>query len=107
MKNLGNMLKQAQAMQQRMQEMQAELEQREVQGSAGGGMVVVTLNGKSELRGVKIDPSLLVPDEVEVLEDLIKAAHADAKARADREMADEMQKLTAGLPLPPGMKLPF
>ncbi|MFN4310253.1 MAG: YbaB/EbfC family nucleoid-associated protein [Ferrovibrio sp.] len=107
MKNLGNMLKQAQAMQQRMQEMQAELEQREVQGSAGGGMVIVTLNGKSELRGVKIDPSLLVPDEVEVLEDLIKAAHADAKARADREMADEMQKLTAGLPLPPGMKLPF
>lgn len=107
MKNLGNMLKQAQQMQQRMQEMQAELEQREVQGSAGGGMVVVTLNGKSELRGVKIDPSLLVPDEVEVLEDLIKAAHADAKARADREMAEEMQKLTAGLPLPPGMKLPF
>jgi DNA-binding YbaB/EbfC family protein len=107
MKNLGNMLKQAQQMQQRMQEMQAELEQREVQGSAGGGMVIVTLNGKSELRGVKIDPSLLVPDEVEVLEDLIKAAHADAKARADREMADEMQKLTAGLPLPPGMKLPF
>lgn len=107
MKNLGNMLKQAQQMQQRMQEMQAELEQREVQGSAGGGMVVVTLNGRSELRGVKIDPSLLVPDEVEVLEDLIKAAHADAKARADREMADEMQKLTAGLPLPPGMKLPF
>ncbi|MFN4165375.1 MAG: YbaB/EbfC family nucleoid-associated protein [Ferrovibrio sp.] len=107
MKNLGNMLKQAQQMQQRMQEMQAELEQREVQGSAGGGMVVVTLNGKSELRGVKIDPSLLVPAEVEVLEDLIKAAHADAKARADREMADEMQKLTAGLPLPPGMKLPF
>jgi len=107
MKNLGNMLKQAQAMQQRMQEMQAELEQREVQGSAGGGMVIVTLNGKSELRSVKIDPSLLVPDEVEVLEDLIKAAHADAKARADREMAEEMQKLTAGLPLPPGMKLPF
>ncbi|WP_374300800.1 YbaB/EbfC family nucleoid-associated protein [Ferrovibrio sp.] len=107
MKNLGNMLKQAQQMQQRMQEMQAELEQREVQGSAGGGMVVVTLNGKSELRGVKIDPSLLVQAEVEVLEDLIKAAHADAKARADREMADEMQKLTAGLPLPPGMKLPF
>ncbi len=107
MKNLGNMLKQAQQMQQRMQEMQAELESREVQGSAGGGMVVVTLNGKSELRGVKIDPSLLVPAEVEVLEDLIKAAHADAKGRADREMAEEMQKLTAGLPLPPGMKLPF
>jgi len=107
MKNLGQMMKQAQAMQQRMQEMQADMESREVHGSAGGGMVTVTLNGKSELRGVKIDPALLVPGEVEVLEDLIKAAHADAKGRADREMAEEMQKLTAGLPIPPGMKLPF
>ena len=107
MKNLGQMMKQAQQMQQRMQDMQAELETREVQGSAGGGMVTVTMNGRSELKGVKIDPSLLVADEVEVLEDLIKAAHADAKGRADREMAEEMQKLTAGLPLPPGMKLPF
>jgi DNA-binding YbaB/EbfC family protein len=107
MKNLGQMMKQAQAMQQRMQDMQAELESREVQGSAGGGMVTVTLNGKSELRGIKIDPALLKPDEAEILEDLIKAAHADAKGRADREMAEEMQKLTAGLPLPPGMKLPF
>ena len=107
MKNLGQMMKQAQQMQQRMQEMQAEMEGREVQGSAGGGMVTVTLNGKSELRGIKIDPSLLKPEEAEILEDLIKAAHADAKGRADREMADEMQKLTAGLPLPPGMKLPF
>lgn len=107
MKNLGQMMKQAQAMQQRMQEMQAEMETREVQGSAGGGMVTVTLNGKSELRGIKIDPALLKPEEAEILEDLIKAAHADAKGRADREMADEMQKLTAGLPLPPGMKLPF
>ncbi|MFC3675042.1 YbaB/EbfC family nucleoid-associated protein [Ferrovibrio xuzhouensis] len=107
MKNLGQMMKQAQAMQQRMQEMQAEMEGREVQGSAGGGMVMVTLNGKSEMRGIKIDPALLKPEEAEILEDLIKAAHADAKGRADREMADEMQKLTAGLPLPPGMKLPF
>jgi DNA-binding YbaB/EbfC family protein len=107
MKNLGQMMKQAQQMQQRMQDMQAELESREVQGSAGGGMVTVTLNGKSELRGIKIDPALLKPDEAEILEDLIKAAHADAKGRADREMAEEMQKLTAGLPLPPGMKLPF
>lgn len=107
MKNLGNMLKQAQAMQQRMQEMQAELETREVQGQAGGGMVTVTLNGKSELKAVRIDPALLKPEEGEVLEDLIKAAHADAKQRADREMAEQMQQLTAGLPLPPGMKLPF
>lgn len=107
MKNLGQMLKQAQQMQQRMQEMQAELEQREVQGAAGGGMVTVTLNGKSELKAVKIDPSLMKEDEREVLEDLIKAAHADAKQRADREMAEQMQKVTAGIPLPPGMKLPF
>ncbi|WP_341705285.1 YbaB/EbfC family nucleoid-associated protein [Ferrovibrio sp.] len=107
MKNLGQMMKQAQAMQQRMQEMQAEMEGREVQGSAGGGMVTVTLNGRSELRGVKIDPSLLKPEEAEILEDLLKAAHADAKGKVEREMAEEMQKLTAGLPIPPGMKLPF
>ncbi|MFN3399977.1 MAG: YbaB/EbfC family nucleoid-associated protein [Ferrovibrio sp.] len=107
MKNLGNMLKQAQQMQAKMQEMQAELEAREVQGAAGGGMVQVTLNGKSELKSVKIDPSLMKEDEREVLEDLIKAAHADAKQRVEREMAEQMQKLTAGMPLPPGMKLPF
>ena len=107
MKNLGNMLKQAQQMQARMQEMQAGLEAREVQGAAGGGMVSVTLNGKSELKSVKIDPALMKEDEREVLEDLIKAAHADAKARVEREMAEQMQKLTAGMPLPPGMKLPF
>jgi DNA-binding YbaB/EbfC family protein len=107
MKNLGNMLKQAQQMQAKMQEMQAELEAREVQGAAGGGMVQVTLNGKSELKSIRIDPALMKEDEREVLEDLIKAAHADAKARVEREMAEQMQKLTAGMPLPPGMKLPF
>jgi DNA-binding YbaB/EbfC family protein len=107
MKNLGNMLKQAQQMQAKMQEMQAELEAREVQGAAGGGMVTVTLNGKSELKSIRIDPALMKEDEREVLEDLIKAAHADAKARVEREMAEQMQKLTAGMPLPPGMKLPF
>lgn len=107
MKNLGNMLKQAQQMQVKMQEMQAELEAREVQGAAGGGMVQVTLNGKSELKSIRIDPALMKEDEREVLEDLIKAAHADAKARVEREMAEQMQKLTAGMPLPPGMKLPF
>ena len=107
MKNLGNMLKQAQQMQAKMQEMQAELEAREVQGAAGGGMVSVTLNGKSELKSIRIDPALMKEDEREVLEDLIKAAHADAKARVEREMAEQMQKLTAGMPLPPGMKLPF
>jgi DNA-binding YbaB/EbfC family protein len=107
MKNLGNMLKQAQQMQAKMQEMQAELEAREVQGAAGGGMVTLTLNGKSELKSIRIDPALMKEDEREVLEDLIKAAHADAKQRVEREMAEQMQKLTAGMPLPPGMKLPF
>ncbi len=101
------MLKQAQQMQAKMQEMQAELEAREVQGAAGGGMVTVTLNGKSELKSIRIDPALMKEDEREVLEDLIKAAHADAKQRVEREMAEQMQKLTAGMPLPPGMKLPF
>lgn len=101
MKNLGQMMKQAQQMQQRMQEMQAEMESREMQGAAGGGMVTVTLNGKGEMRGVGIDPSLLVADEIEVLEDLIKAAHADAKAKVERETAEAMQKLTAGLPIRP------
>lgn len=107
MKNLGNMLKQAQAMQERMAEMQAELAAQDVHGQAGGGMVTVTLNGKSDLKGVRIDPALLKPEEAEVLEDLIKAAHADAKARVERETAEKMQQLTAGLPLPPGMKFPF
>ena len=107
MKNLGNMLKQAQQMQAKMQEMQAELEQREVQGAAGGGLVTVTLNGKGDLRGIRIDPSLLKEDEREVLEDLIKAAHADAKSKAEVEMNSRMQEVTAGLPLPPGMKFPF
>lgn len=107
MKNLGQMMKQAQQMQERMAEMQAELERREVEGKAGGGMVVITLNGRGEMRGIKIDPSLIVPAEAEVLEDLIKAAHADAKARAESETQEAMQKLTAGLPIPPGFKLPF
>lgn len=107
MKNLGQMLKQAQAMQERMAEMQAELERQEVQGQAGAGLVTVTLNGKGEMKGVKIDKSLAVPDEIEVLEDLIKAAHADAKGRVERETAERMQQLTAGIPLPPGFKLPF
>jgi DNA-binding YbaB/EbfC family protein len=107
MKNLGQMMKQAQQMQERMAEMQAELERREVEGRAGGGMVVITLNGRGEMRGIKIDPSLIVPAEAEVLEDLIKAAHADAKGRAERETQEAMQKLTAGLPIPPGFKLPF
>jgi hypothetical protein len=107
MKNLGNMLKQAQQMQARMQEMQAKLEMQEVEGAAGGGMVKVTLTGKGDLRRVAIDPSLMTAEDREVLEDLLVAAHADAKQKVEASMAEEMQKATAGLNLPAGMKLPF
>jgi DNA-binding YbaB/EbfC family protein len=107
MKNLGNMLKQAQQMQARMQEMQARLEASVTDGQAGAGMVKVTLSGKGELKRIVIDPSLMDKDEREVLEDLIVAAHADAKAKVEAMMAEEMQKATAGMSLPPGMKLPF
>lgn len=107
MKNLGQMMKQAQAMQARMAEMQTELEGRDITGASGGGMVQVTLNGKGELRRLKLDPSLIDPKESEILEDLIVAAHKDAKSKVDQTMAEEMAKLTGGLQLPPGMKLPF
>jgi len=107
MKNLGNMLKQAQQMQTRMQEMQARLEAQEVEGGAGAGMVKVTLTGKGDLRRVSIDPSLMTAEDREVLEDLLVAAHADAKQKVEAMMAEEMQKATAGLNLPAGMKLPF
>ena len=107
MKNLGNLLKQAQEMQGRMAEMQEKLQSREVEGSAGAGMVRVTLSGKGELRRVKIDPTLFKPEEAEVVEDLLLAAHADAKAKVEAMLAEEMGKLTGGLPLPPGFKLPF
>ncbi len=110
MKNLGNMLKQAQQMQSRMQEMQAKLDAMEVEGASGAGMVRVTLSGKGDLRRLSIDPSLM--DDREVLEDLIVAAHADAKQKVEAAMAEEMQKATAGLNLPGGglpggFKLPF
>ncbi|MBT6139238.1 MAG: YbaB/EbfC family nucleoid-associated protein [Rhodospirillaceae bacterium] len=107
MKNLGSMMKQVQKMQSRMQEMQDDLANQEVTGSSGAGLISVTMNCKGEMRGVKIDPSLVDPSDVEVLEDLIVAATNDAKAKADARMSDEMQKLTGGLSLPPGMKLPF
>jgi DNA-binding YbaB/EbfC family protein len=110
MKNLGNMLKQAQQMQTRMQEMQAKLEAMEVEGAAGGGMVKVKLSGKGDVRRVTLDPALLTADEKEVLEDLLVAAHADAKQKVEAMMAEEMQKATAGLNIPGGpggLKLPF
>ena len=107
MKNLGQMMKQAQEMQAKMAELQDKLAGAEMTGAAGGGMVQVTMNGKGELRAVKIDPSLLTPADAEVLEDLIVAAANDAKAKVESHVAEEMQKLTGGLALPPGMKLPF
>ncbi len=107
MKNLSNMLKEAQKLQGRMTEMQEQLARTEMEGSAGGGMVTVTLNGKGEMRKIKIDRSLAVADEIEILEDLIVAACGDAKAKIDVYMAEEMGKLAGGLPLPPGFKLPF
>ena len=107
MKNLGQMMKQVQDMQNRMAEMQEKLVELEVSGNAGAGLVQATLNGKGELKRMKIDPSLVVPAETEVLEDLIIAAVNDAKSKADEKLQAEMGKLTGGLPLPPGFKLPF
>ena len=107
MKNIGQMMKQAQQMQERMASMQEELAQFEITGSSGGGLVSVTLNGKGVLSNVKIDPSLMTADEVEVVEDLLKAAHADARAKVDAYTSEQMSKLTGGLQLPPGFKLPF
>ncbi len=107
MKNLSDMMKQVEAMQSRMSEMQAKLEAASVTGQSGGGLVKATLNGKGAMTGLAIDPSLLKPDEKEILEDLIVAAHADAKAKSEAVMAEEMKSVTGGLPLPPGMKLPF
>jgi hypothetical protein len=100
-------MKQAQQMQARMQEVQAELEIVEMTGVSGGGLVAVTLNGKGDLRKLKIDPSAMVPDEAEVLEDLIVAAFNDARAKVNAHAEAEMGKLTGGLNLPGGFKLPF
>ena len=107
MKNLGNLMKQAQQMQAKMAEMQGKMELMEVSGASGGGMVQVLINGKGEMRKLKIDPSLVDPNDIEVLEDLIVAAFNDAKSKVESTMADEMQKLTGGLNLPAGFKLPF
>jgi DNA-binding YbaB/EbfC family protein len=107
MKNLSSMLKEAQKLQSRMGEMQERLAQTEMSGMAGGGLVTVTLNGKGEMRQIKIDPSLADPKEMEFLEDLVVAATNDAKAKIEAHVQGEMGKLAGGLPLPPGFKLPF
>jgi DNA-binding YbaB/EbfC family protein len=107
MKNIGQLMKQAQAMQEKMAEMQAQLEAVEMTGVAGGGTVQLTLNGKGDLKKVAIDKVLVDPQEVEVLEDLIVAAFNDARRKVSAYAEQEMQKLTGGLQLPGGLKLPF
>jgi hypothetical protein len=107
MMDIMGMMKKAQAMQAKLAEAQEELTQLEVEGQSGGGLVKISLTGKGEMKSIHLDPSLLTPDDKEMAEDLILAAFADAKGKADRIAAEKMQTLTAGLPLPPGMKLPF
>ena len=107
MNNLGQLMKQAQEMQAKMAELQRQLEAEQITGIAGGGMVEVILNGKGEMRKLRIDPSLVDPAEVEMMEDLILAAHNDAKVKVEARTAEKMSELTGGLPLPPGLKLPF
>jgi DNA-binding YbaB/EbfC family protein len=102
MKDLSSLMKQAQAMQQQLQDAQARLAETSVEGSTGGGMVKVTLKGSGELRGVEIDHSLLAPDEAEVLSDLIVAAHADAKRKLDAAQAEAMKTIAGPLAGMPG-----
>ena len=99
------LMKQAAELKSRMEAVQAELDQIEVDGTAGGGMVVVKLSGKGDMKGVKIDPSLIKPQDKEIIEDLIVAAHADARRKAEVVLQDKMKSVAGGLPLPPGMKL--
>jgi len=104
-KNMFDIMKQAQQLQSRMQSLQAELETAEVEGRAGGGLVAVVMSGKGEVKKVSIDPSLMKEDEREVLEDLIVAASADAKAKAEALAAEKMKSVTGGMALPPGLGL--
>ena len=99
------LIKQASELKSKMEAMQVELDRIEVAGTAGGGLVAVTLSGKGDLRGTRIDDSLFKPDQKEIVEDLLVAAHADARRKLETVLADKMQALTGGLPLPPGLKL--
>ena len=101
------MMKKAQEVQAKLTEAQDELARLEIEGQSGGGMVKIVVNGKGETKSVALDPSLMTPADKAVVEDLIVAAFNDARAKADRAAAEKMQALTSGLPLPPGMKLPF
>jgi nucleoid-associated protein EbfC len=99
------LMKQAAELKSKMEAMQAELDQVEVEGMAGGGLVAVRLSGKGEMKGIKIDDSLLKPSDKEIVEDLIVAAHADARRKVDVLMQEKMKSVAGGLPLPPGLKL--
>jgi nucleoid-associated protein EbfC len=105
MSDMMGLMKQAQAMQQKLKDAQAELETLEVDGSAGGGMVTARITGRGQLKGVQIDPSLLKPDEKEILEDLVVAAVNDARTKAERLTKERLAEVTKGLPLPPGLDL--
>ena len=107
MLNIGQMMKQVQTMQAKMTDMQGRLGDVEVQGQSGSGLVQATMNGKGELKAIKLDPKLVDPAEIEMLEDMIVAAIADAKAKADAAVAGETEKVMGGMKLPPGLKLPF
>jgi len=107
MKDLLGLMGKAKEMQAKFQAMQEEIANIEASGQAGGGLVTVTLSGKFEMKSLKIDPSLFKEDDIEVLEDLILAAHNDAKTKVEQTMQEKTRELTAGLPIPPGMKLPF
>ena len=107
MKNLGQMMKQAQEMQSKMSEMQDKLSELEVTGSSGGGLVEITMSGKHQVKSLKIDDSLVDKDNIEVLEDLAVAAINDARTKVDHAVNEKMSELTGGLQLPPGLKLPF
>jgi DNA-binding YbaB/EbfC family protein len=107
MRDIMGMMGKVKEMQAKMETMQAEIAALDVEGKAGGGLVTVRMNGKGEMLGLKVDPSLFKEHEVEILEDLIIAAHKDAKDKAEAIAAEKTRELTAGLPIPPGMKLPF
>ncbi len=107
MKDILGIVGKVKEMQAKMQEMQDGLAEMLVTGQSGGGLVKVTLNGKGEMKSLFVDPSLMKPDEAEILEDLVLSAHNDAKAKAEDAVAAKTRELTAGLPIPPGMKLPF
>jgi|SRR5262245_24535370 DNA-binding YbaB/EbfC family protein len=105
MTDFMGLMQQAAALKSKMEAMQAELDNAEVEGTSGGGLVSVKLSGKGEMKGMRIDDSLLKPSEKEVVEDLIVAAHADARRKVEALLQEKMQAVTGGLPLPPGMKL--